>query len=89
MFCVCVPQVAKKEEELKDRLKHEQEKLSTTLKEVKDAKKIYEKVSGEGGRPPGCLAVGFCRDMAYCCCTPKPIVDHPTTYCAFCHPLPP
>lgn len=41
------------EQELKDRLKHEQEKLGTTLKEVKDAKKVHERVSGERGRRAG------------------------------------
>lgn len=40
-------QLAAKDETLRTRLKHEQEKLVTTLKDVKETKKSHERVSGE------------------------------------------
>lgn len=36
-----------KEEERKERLRHEREKLASTLKELEETKKVHKRVSGE------------------------------------------
>lgn len=44
----------------KERLKHEQEKLAATLKEVEEAKKVHKRVSGKG-RMGGICRKEICR----------------------------
>ena len=46
-FSWCFVKVVAKETERKERLQHEQTKLAATVKEVKEAKKTHEAVSGE------------------------------------------
>ncbi|CAM9576403.1 unnamed protein product [Ectocarpus sp. 12 AP-2014] len=42
-----VEKVMEKEEERKERLRHEREKLASTLKELEETKKVHKRVSGE------------------------------------------